>query len=223
MTVEAQGRPGRIPAVPGPPSGRLAIARMTLGLLALLATGCATLTPAQQESADEARVLANRTTYLYGLPPIHLLVSHDPEDPPGSFRGGFISVSAITLASTFRDAIVAHELAHYVLGHDAPLAGGSYEERLREYQQRELDANAKGVEILVRAGRFSERRALLTMYEYLAGLRWALARYPRMDLRGHKRPCEEIADLLGRFPRQRRWTATLECAPPVIGDSPGHT
>jgi hypothetical protein len=199
------------------------IARTAVALLACLLAGCSTLTPAQQQSAAEVRVLAERTGRLYRLPSIHLLVSRNPSDPPGSFRHGFFSVSAITLTSTFRDAIVAHELAHYVLGHDAPARGASPAERERDYQQRELDANAKAVEILVRAAGVSEARALRTMWEYLAGVQWALERYPRMDLRGHKLPCEEIADLLVRFPRQRGWTATLECAPPVVGEAPGPT
>ena len=192
-------------------------------LLALLLAGCATLTPAQQQSAGEVRNLADRTARLYGLPAIHVLVSRNPQDPPGSFRRGFFSVSDITLTSTFRDAIVAHELGHYVLGHDAPLTGVSSRELERDYQQRELDANAKGVEILVRAAGFSEAEALRVMYEYLAGVQWALERYPRLDLRGHKLPCEEIADLLVRFPRQRAWTAVLECAPPAVGQAPGPT
>jgi hypothetical protein len=194
-----------------------------LALLALLLAGCTTLTPAQQRSAGEVRALADRTARVYGLPTIHLLVSRNPQDPPGSFRHSFFSVSDITLTSTFRDAIVAHELAHYVLGHDAPLRGISSYERERDYKQRELDANAKGVEILVRVAGFSEARALKTMYDYLAGVQWALERYPRLDLRGHKRPCEEIADLLVRFPRQRAWTAGLQCAPPAVSEAPGPT
>ncbi len=197
--------------------GELVIARIVLVLGVLLLAGCATLTPAQQESAAEVRALADRTARLYGLPLIHLLVSHNPQDAPGSYRRGFFSVSVITLTSSFRDAIVAHELAHYVLGHDAPLHGASPGELEHDYQQRELDANAKGVEILIRAAGFGEARALRTMYDYLAGVQWALDRYPRLNLRGHKSPCEEIADLLARFPQQRAWTAPLGCAPADFG------
>jgi hypothetical protein len=159
------------------------------------------------------RALARETARLYGRPPIHLLVSRDPDSPPGSFRHDYFTVSAITLTSTFRDAIVAHELAHYVLGHDAPLHGASEEQQEQDYQRRELDANAKAVEILVRVRGMTEARALRTMYDYLSGVQWALDRYPRMDLRGHRTPCDEIADLLARFPRQQAWTAGLECAP----------
>jgi hypothetical protein len=188
-------------------------------LAACLFVACSTLTPPQQRSEAEVRGFADRTARAYGLSPIHVLVSQNPQDPPGSYRRGFFSVSAITLTSTFRDAIVAHELAHYVLGHDAPLPGDSSEEMKRAYQERELDANAKAVEILARAGGMTEERALKTMYAYLLGVHWALERYPRLNLSGHKPPCEEIADLLTRFPDHRAWTAPLECAPAGLRDA----
>jgi hypothetical protein len=189
--------------------------RVLLGLLLL--AGCGTLTPPQRESLAEVRALAEETARVYGRPPIHLLVSHDPHAPPGSYRRGFFAVSSQVLTSPFRDAIVAHELAHYVLGHEEPLHGATSEELERDYQQRELDANAKAVEILTRVGGMTEVRAIKTIYNYLLGIRWALERYPRLDLRGHKPPCEEIKDLLGRFPAQRAWTVSLECAPPAHG------
>lgn len=186
---------------------------LVVTLAALLLGGCATLTPAQEQSVAEIEAFADRTAQLYGLPPIPVLISHNPRSPAGVYRRGFFSVNALTLTSNFRDAIVAHELAHYVLGHDAPLRGPALEDYERERQARELEANAKAVEILARVDGISEERALKTVYLYLLGVHWALERYPRLDLAGHKPPCEEIADLLSRFPQQRAWTAALECAP----------
>lgn len=208
---------GPLRAGPGETSYRVwseAIRRGLLtGLAGLLLAGCASLTPAQEQSVAEIEAFADRTARLYSLPPIPVLISHNPRSLAGSYRRGFFSVNALTLMSSFRDAIVAHELAHYVLGHDAPLRGPALEGYEREQQERELQANAKAVEILTLAGGLDEERALKTVYLYLLGVHWALERYPRLDLAGHKPPCEEIADLLGRFPQQRGWTAALECAP----------
>lgn len=187
-----------------------------LPFLALLAAACVSLTPAQELALAEVRGMAGEAARLYGLPPVDVLASRNPSDPPGSYRRGFLAVSADVLTSPFRDAVVAHELAHYVLRHDGPLRGASPEERRRDLEQRELDANAKAVEILARVRGMSEAQALRLMYEYLLGVRWALERSPRLDLAGHRPPCEEIADLLARFPQHRGWTAALQCAPPSL-------
>jgi len=195
----------------------LSLPALSSVLVALLLAACASLPPAQERSAAEVRRMADRTAQIYGLAPIHLLVSRNPDDPPGSYRRGYFTVSSITLMSTFRDAIVAHELGHYVLGHEAPLHGDSSAEQERDYQQRELDANAKAVEILIRAGNYTQARALKTMYDYLIGVQWALERHPSLDLRGHLPPCDEISDLLARFPTQRDWTSTLGCVPGGVG------
>jgi len=219
--IEWWPRSGAGPGRRWPPGGLAFGLGLVALCFALAVAGCATLTPAQRRSESEVRLFADRTARAYGLPPIHVLVSHNPSDPPGSYRRGFFAVSAVTLVSTFRDAIVAHELAHYVLGHDAPLPGDTTDERRRAYQERELDANAKSVEILARVGGMSEERALKTVYAYLLGVHWALERYPRLNLSGHKPPCEEIADLLARFPEQRAWTASLECAATSVRDAAG--
>jgi hypothetical protein len=179
-----------------------------------LAAGCASLTPAQYRSLAEVRAFADETARRYGLLPIHVLVSRNPESPVGSYRRGFFAVNVLVLGSEYRDAIVAHELAHYVLGHDAALAGATPEARRRERAQRELDANAKSVEILSRVRGLPEDLALREAYRYLLNVHHRLLRSPREDLLGHRPPCDEIADLLARFPGQRTWTAGLECAAP---------
>ena len=186
-----------------------------LGLLwcaAAMAAGCSTLTPAQDRSFDEVRAFAEATTQRYGLSAIHVLVSHNPESPVGAYRRGFFTVNRLVLGSEFRDAIVAHELAHYVLGHDAPLAGATAAIRVGEREQRELEANARSVEILVDVKGLPEEQALRLVYGYLFNVHRRLQRAPGEDLLGHRPPCAEIADLLGRFPQQRTWAATLECA-----------
>src|SRR6476661_6641996 len=190
-----------------------------LVIVAALEAGCNTLTPAQNRSLDEVRVFAEETARVYGLHPIHVLVSHNPESPVGTYRRGFFAVNELVLGSEFRDAIVAHELAHYVLGHDAPLVGTTRDARRREREQRELDANAKAVEILARVRAVPEDQALRMVYSYLLNVHRRLQRAPGEDLLGHRPPCDEIADLLGRYPQQLTWTGGLECAPrrPAVG------
>lgn len=181
--------------------------------VAALLAGCFTMSPAQNRSLDEVRAFADDTARLYGLPQIHVLVSHNPDSPVGSYRRGFFAVNQLVLRSEFRDAIVAHELAHYVLGHDAALTAPTPEARLAERQQRELDANAKSVEILTRVRGVPEDHALRMAYSYLLNVHRRLQRSPGEDLLGHRPPCEEIADLLARYPAQLTWTSGLECAP----------
>ena len=187
--------------------------------MAALAAACSTLTPAQDRSLDQVRGFADETARRYGLPPIHVLVSHNPDSPVGSYRRGFFAVNRLVLGSEYRDAIVAHELAHYVLGHAAGLAGATTEARRREVEQRELDANVKAVEILVWVKQVPEDQALRMVYSYLLNVHRRLQRSPGEDLLGHRPPCDEIADLLRRYPDQLVWTADLECAPhrPPVG------
>lgn len=186
---------------------------------AALAAACSTMTPGQDRSLDEVRAFADETARRYGREPIHVLVSHNPDSPVGSYRRGFFAVNRLVLSSEFRDAIVAHELAHYVLGHDAPLVGATGDARRREVEQRELDANAKAVEILAWVRQVPEDQSLRMVYSYLLNVHRRLLRSPGEDLLGHRPPCDEIADLLGRYPRQLAWTAGLECAPrrPAVG------
>jgi hypothetical protein len=193
--------------------------RLLLLWAAALTAGCSTLTPAQDRSLEEVRVFADETARRYGLAPIHVLVSHNPDSPVGSYRRGFFAVNRLVLGSEFRDAIVAHELAHYVLGHDAPLAGATALAHRREREHRELGANAKAVEILAWVKQVPEDQALRMVYSYLLNVHRRLQRSPGEDLLGHRPPCDEIADLLARFPQQLVWTARLECAPgrPPVG------
>ena len=75
---------------------------------------------------------------------------------------------------------MAHELAHYVLGHP------NYDDA----HQRERDANAKGVEIMVRLGTGGDE-ALRRMHAVLVGTYRFQARTGKWPSLGHN-PCAEI-------------------------------
>jgi hypothetical protein len=73
--------------------------------------------------------------------------SQHRRDLPARQRAGKRSHAGFTAP----DQADAHELGHYVLGHDSVIQQASSQaEYQRVQERRELDANAKAVEILVR-------------------------------------------------------------------------
>jgi len=181
--------------------------------VALLAAGCVSLTPAQQQGAEEVRALADATARAYGVRRIAVIVGDNVAGVGGTYRSGLFTITTSMLTSRHRDSIVAHELAHYLLGHDRPHRGTHRLEWQREQELRELDANAKAVEILARVRRLPEEQALSLVYDHLLSFNRLVTAGRTVIPWGHRPPCEEIADLLGRFPRHRAWSAGLDCAP----------
>lgn len=186
-----------------------------LALFLLTLAGCASLTPLtsqQEQGLAEVRAMADTAARIYQVPRISVLVGEHVQGVGGSYRRGVFSLSPSVLTSRHRDAIVAHELAHYVLGHEQPLRGASRLDVQREQELRELDANAKAVEILTRVTGMDEAKALSLVYDHLLSFHRLLVQQRTVVPSGHRPPCEEIADLLSRFPRHRAWTAALECS-----------
>ena len=181
-------------------------------LVVCAAAACVSLTPAQEKSAAEVRALADETFRIYKVPGIPIVIGAQVTGTGGTYEGGMFTVGSGMLASPTRDVVVAHELAHYILGHDGKRLNVPTIDRRILYEQWELDANAKGVEILTRAKPMPEELALSLFYQHGLGAQRALLNNRGGIPFGHKPPCEEIADLLSRFPRHTAWTATLECA-----------
>ena len=94
--------------------------------------------------------------------------------------------------------LFAHELGHYVLEHRS------------SSPQVEMEANAQAVEILVRVRRVDELQALTAFHGYLLSVHRSQA--SRGVLPGHASACQEIADLVRRYPKHETVTRTWECA-----------
>jgi len=180
---------------------------------ALVVAGCVTLTPAQEGAVAEVRAMADDTARIYGVSRISVLVGSNIEGVGGSYRRGLFTISTPMLRSRHRDSIVAHELAHYLLEHDRPLRGTLALDWQREQELRELAANAKAVEILVRVRALREEQALSLVYDHLLSFNRLVTEQRTVIPWGHRPPCDEIADLLGRFPAHRAWTDGLACGP----------
>jgi hypothetical protein len=178
----------------------------------LMAAGCVSLTPAQEQAVSEVRAMADDTARVYGVFRIAVLVGSNVEGVGGTYRRGMFTLSTPMLHSRHRDSIVAHELAHYLLDHDRPLSSPLALDSQREQELRELDANAKAVEILVRVRRFREEQALSLVYDHLLAFDRLVADRRTVIPWGHRPPCDELRDLLGRFPAHRVWTDGLPCA-----------
>ena len=169
----------------------------------LLFGACVSLTPQQQAKVDEIQSFADRTTRIYGLPGVRLSIQPATNLNIGAmYRQGNIFVNVRMLESPGLTKLIAHELGHYVLGHEPAASVSSQAEWQRAQEQRELDANAKSVEILVRANGMSQREAVELVAEGLQRAQRAVDRGAPLTP-GHLTPAAELADLRRRFPDSR--------------------
>jgi IrrE N-terminal-like domain len=174
----------------------------TLLLLAFVLAGCVSLTPQQEDKVAEIQRFADRATALYGKPSLRISIQRATNLNIGAiYRQGNIFVNVRMLDSPNLTKLMAHELGHYVLGHDGFIPQAvSQAEWTRGQQQRELDANAKAVEILVRAGGLTEPEAVKVVADALRRSQDAQARNNLPLTPGHLPASAELADLLFRYP-----------------------
>jgi hypothetical protein len=179
-----------------------------LAALLLLHAGCTSLTAGQQAHLDDWQRFAT------GSPPTgrqRHVSSATPGRGGGAMRsGGLMSVHTPVVgplpAGQTRDFLLAHELAHWVLGHAYRRAPDEAATSLWDAQQerRELDANAEAVKILMVGRHWSERRAFFHAHAYLWSYRRGVEARRVGVPAGHPvRTCVEIHDLIRRYPAHR--------------------
>jgi hypothetical protein len=151
--------------------------------LAMLLAGCAGLTPADEVNLRGAQRLADAAVDAYAVAPVRVEI-----EPGGGSRyeGGRIVLGRALLTNDSGSAVLAHELAHHILGHPDPPE--------RRSPPRELEANAKSVEVMVRAWGVEEGVAFRLVAAHLRALSAQPVATSRPD------PCEELADLYRRYP-----------------------
>src|SRR5262249_60137083 len=139
--------------------------------------------------------LAEATGGAYGLMRILVTVKGGPNlGIGGVYRQGNFYLTANMLDSGHLRAVVAHELGHYVLGHE-PISGVSMAEVLRAQEPKELDANAKAVEILMRVNGMPQAQAVRTIVVFLRSVENAQAR-GQPNPAGHLPPADATPHLV---------------------------
>jgi len=195
----------------GRPLGRLG---WILGVLSLGA--CAGLTQQQSDRMKEAQEIANETTKLYGVP--HVSVFNYDRLSPNAAAGyaghqSWILLSRSALDETTFAPVLAHELGHATLRHDYDVELRVARPTMADYwkarQQRELDANARAVEIMVRVMKKKEPEALLMLATYFADANTSRGGLPIGLPAAHMHPCDQLQDLTTRFPGD--WSREVTC------------
>lgn len=179
--------------------------------------GPSVLTAEQAAGFEEVRYLNQETARTYAVPPpVAVRIASWVETTSsltgagGVSSGGRLYLAPGTLTSRHRDALVAAALAYVLVRR--PSEARSLADFDRERRQQFMDTHAKAVEILVRVKGWPEWTALDVIYEWLLGQHRAGAAAQRTVIgQGRATPCEEIAELLGRYVQQREWTEGLAC------------
>lgn len=180
-------------------------------VVAALVTEAAPLTPDQRARAVAAQRLADRIAELYGVSSVNVLVGPLELGQGASIRGNGVmtlSPEILDFPEMIRDAYLAHEMGHWILGHGAGAAVS-----VSEQQQREIAADIKAVEILMRSKSMPEVRAFAAIYAQQMSSKQTLDEGKTVPLASHPDPCRKMAALLAAYPAEQAFVDRLKQNP----------
>jgi hypothetical protein len=198
----------------------IALAFLVAIPLDVLAQSAAPLSAEEETSLREIRDFVQATAERYGmLAPLEVSVASwvgsdalpQYASAPAVYTRGALYVNRRLLRASNRDLVIAKSLAYELLR--APSKATTLAERERERGQLGLDSNARTVDILVQVKGLSEEAAVEEMYTWLLAIHRAAGAGGRPPRPGSVTACDEIADLLRRYPGLKERYAGRECAP----------
>jgi hypothetical protein len=173
--------------------------------------GAPALTASQRDVAAGAQRLADRIAEIYQVPTVSVLLGPASTSVGASIhRSGVMTVTLALLdfPETIRDAYIAHEMAHWILGH---VVGATV--KVSDLPQREIDADVKAVEILMRAKHLSQTRAFASVYAQQMASKQSLDAGQTTPLASHPDPCRKMAALLAAYPAERAFVDRVKANP----------
>ena len=169
------------------------------GLLFGCATGLTPLTSEQARGLTEAQRIADQVTKGYGVPGVRVYPISLAPGTGGTwaYQHDWIYIRPELLTGPRFLVLISHELGHVTLGH-RPVDGAGVQ-RNPAAVERELAANRRGVEILVKYLGLTEQQALDQYATFFIDANRMRHGEDVLLPFGHLRPCEELRDLWDRF------------------------
>jgi hypothetical protein len=125
------------------------------------------------------------------------------------YASGYLYVHRRVLRASNRDLVIAKAIAYEMLR--VPSKATTLAERERERGALTLDSNARAVDVLVQVKGVSEEAAVGEMYAWLLAIHRGAGIAGRPRPAGAVTPCDQIADLLERYPAVKARYADRQC------------
>jgi len=170
-----------------------------LTIAVFLCAGCASLTPAEEESLAEAQAFADATARAYRFAPVQIVVSDSNVAWPGV---RLIRVRPETLRAPLpaRDLGLALLLAFQIV---KPPTARSESHDLEINQKVYPERNIAAVDILARVKGLPTRTAVDEVYAFLAGQARSAAENRLTQGQRVPQPCEQLDAFIRHYPDYR--------------------